>query len=431
MVTGSKLKSGGLHMDEMLIIPEEVKPKKPTVKKIKDFLKAFKTYETINGTKVVLYLDAKSGAYYLVCHLDAQSLVNSSDLEASLDASEDEDVIYKLNRDITEDQAAYKLMEHDALNGRSFEDMVIEYDTSYRPSTPLKVYGGQHRIRAINKAIAEKGLVFHGVRVYFDLSREQKVEIASVNNTSIAVPNDLLDRMREHLLGSELRDWCQRVGLLEKEEDFADRKSPDAPTVRIARTLIVNFYFGKEAKENDFYQPIVCKSGGLDESYREVREKIDWSDKSLLKMGREFARLHKLQRERVAGREEDSYAEFARKALSLSVVGSWAYAAGLFQKNSGYLANHYALSDSCVPPQDPLNAKALSVATLKGIDPETYRGLGTRVSSTELGRMLEVFLVQATKASRRGITKQLANAAIQSYEAKKATYKAGEALGRI
>jgi len=126
-------------------------------------------------------------------------------------------------------------MEQDALNGRSFEDMVVEYDTSYRIKKPLKVYGGQHRLRAIEKAKDVKGSVFHGVRVYFDLSREQKVEIATVNNTSIAVPNDLLDRMREQLLGSELRDWCQSVGLLEKGEDFADRRSPDTPTVRIPR----------------------------------------------------------------------------------------------------------------------------------------------------------------------------------------------------
>ena len=148
-------------------------------------------------------------------------------------------------------------------------------------------------------------------------------------------------------------------------------------------------------------------------------------------MGKCFTHLHKLQKERVSGREEDSYAEFARKALSLSVVSSWAYAAGLFQSNTENLKNHYTLPDSVSSPNDPLNAKALSLARLKGTDPDTYRGLATRVSPRELGRMLEVFLVQATKASRRGITKQLANAAIQSYEAKRATHEADKALGKI
>src|SRR3990172_3486440 len=147
-------------------------------------------------------------------------------------------------------------MEQDALNGRSFEDMVVEYDTSYRIKKPLIVYGGQHRLRAIEKAKDVKGSVFHGVRVYFDLSPEQKVEITIVNNTSIAVPNDLLDRMREQLLGSELRDWCQKVGLLESGKDFADRRSPDTPTVRLARSLLLNYYRGIEAASIDaFHQP--------------------------------------------------------------------------------------------------------------------------------------------------------------------------------
>lgn len=418
-------------MKDSLIVPAGLKPKHSIVSKVSEFLSSFQTHETTAGTKLVLYFDEKSRAYYILCHLDGSSLSVNCDLEAALDVNEDDDVIYKLNRDITEDHAAYKAMETDALSGRTFEDMVVEYDKSYRPEKPLKVYGGQHRIRAIAKAASQKGSVFHGVRVYFDLTRQQKVEIATVNNTSIGVPNDLIDRMREQLLGSELRDWCQDVGLLERGDDFADRKSPDVPTVRIARSIIVNFYRGMAANDDDLHQPVVCKSGGIDDLYLEVRKTIDWSDSALQKMGQQFVRLHEVQRKTVSEREEDSYAEFARKALSLSVVASWAYAVGLFQRNPEYLANHYALADSCAPPQDPLNAKALSAARLKGTDPDTYRGLATRVSPTELGRMLQVFLVQATKASKRGITKQLANAAIQSYEAKRATYKADEALGKI
>jgi hypothetical protein len=344
---------------------------------------------------------------------------------------DDEDVIYKLNRDITEDEAAYKIMEKDASAGRSFEDMVIEYDTSYNNTQPLKVYGGQHRIKAITKAENKKGFIVHGIRVYFNLTREQKVEITTINNTSIAVPNDLLDRMREQLLGSELRDWCQNVGLLEKGEDFADRRSPDTPTVRVARSLLVNFYLGMEVNKDDLHQPVVCKSGGLDEVYLEIRKRINWSDTKLIKMGQAFARLHKTQRERVLNRAEDKNAEFARKALSLSVVASWAYAAGYFQSKPEYLKHHYALPDSVEAPEDPLNAKALSQARLKGTDPDTYRGLGTRYSPGELGRMLEVFIVQATKATKKKITKELANAAIQSYEAKKATYEATKVLKKI
>ena len=254
-----------------ILVPRGINPNSAIKKKLNDFLHTFEPYELKNGSKLTLYIDEKSEAYYFVCHLPGNTLVQHCDLEASLEG-DDEDEIYKLNRDITEDQVAYKTMEQDALNGRSFEDMVVEYDTSYRPKKPLKVYGGQHRLRAIERAIERKGDIIHGIRVYFDLSREQKVEIATVNNTSIAVPNDLLDRMREQLLGSELRDWCQKVGLLDIGKDFPDRRNPDMPTVRIARTLLVNFYRGIEEQGKKFHQPILCKSGGIDEDYMEIRK---------------------------------------------------------------------------------------------------------------------------------------------------------------
>jgi len=417
-------------MSELLVTPSGLTLDPILAQGVEDLLGHFRPYEIRNGLKLMLYFDKKSGAYYLQCHLDGRTLVSNCDLEATLDGSK-EDEIYKLNRDITEDKAAYKAMEYDAIGGRTFEDLVIEYDISYKPERPLKVYGGQHRVRAITKAVKRKVNEFHGVRIYLNLSREQKVEIATVNNTSIAVSNDLLDRMREQMIGSELRDWCQSLGLLGKGKDFADRRSATIPTVRIARTLIVNFYHGMEASDDDFHQPTICQSGGMDEDYLEVREKVDWSNEALIAMGKEFARLHELQRQTVTEREKDSYAEFARKVLSLSVVASWAYAAGLFQRNPEHLRNHYSLPDSVSPPDDPLNGKALSEARLKGTDPDTYRGLGTRSNARELGRMLEVFLVQSTKASRRGITKALANAAIKSYEAKRATCEADKALRRI
>ena len=418
-------------MSDWLVMPDDVALDPVVVQKAEEFLSVFEPYEIKNGLRPVLCFDKKSGAFYLLCHLDGRTLASRCDLRASLDSSDDDDQIYKLNRDITEYKAAYQVMEQDAIDGRSFEDLVIGYDTSYRDKQPLKVYGGQHRITAITKALEEGVNELHGTRVYLSLSRQQKVEIAIINNTSIAVSNDLLDRMREQLIGSELRDWCQSVGLLGRGEDFADSRSPTVPTVRVARTLIVNFYRGMNARDDDLHQPIICKSGGVDEGYWEVRKQVDWSDEALTTMGKQFARLHKSQREMVIGREKDSYAEFARKALSWSVAASWAYATGLFQRNPEYLQNHYSLPDAVSPPDDPLNAKALSDARHKITDPDTYRGLGTRSSANELGRMLEVFLVQATKASRRGITKKLANAAIQSYEAKRATYEADKALGRI
>jgi hypothetical protein len=421
---------GKMQSEDAVNIADQTIPSKQVLDGFKDFVSSHTTYESSHNVPKTLMHDEKSNSYYVICHFDAATLVGLCDLEATIESSED-DVMYKLNRDITEDKSAYKAMEEDALHGRSFEDIVVEYDTAYRKNKPLKVYGGQHRVQAVSKALDVKGKTLHGVRVYFALTKEQKVEIATVSNTSIAVPNDLLDRMREQLLGSELRHWCQQVNLLDQDEDFADRRNPDTPTVRIARTLLVNFFLGKDKKEADFHQPVVCKSGGTDETYLELRKNVDWKDKDLLTMGTQFARLHKTQKDTVANRNNDNNAEFARKALSLSVVASWAYAAGLFLQSPDHLKFLYAIPDNAIVPLDPLNAKALSEARLKGTDPDTYRGLGTRSSPPELGRMLEVFVVYASKAAKKRITKELANAAIQSYEAKKATHEANRVLGKI
>ena len=396
---------------------------------INEYLNKYDIFERQYGVPLLLLFDRRSSAYYLICHLDSKSLVSGADTDAVLDPDESDD--YKLNRDFYEDTYAYKLMEKDAESGRSFEDIVVEYDTSYRPDKPLKVFGGQHRIKAVAKALQNGISAIHGCRVYFNLTVEQRVNIAMVNNTSIAVSNDLLDRMQEEWLGGELRSWCQSVGLLDQGQNFADRRNQEGiPTVRIARTLVVNFVLGRKSSKQDFHAPVVCASGtSIDKTYGNVRKEINWSDKVMRRMGNEFAKLHALQRKRVLSRVTDKYMEFANKAIHPCVVASWSYAAGHFQHSQDYLDAHYALSDiSSTTTSDPLNAAALLNARLKGTDPDTYRGLGARINPDELGRMFEVFLLQATRAKTRGITPKLANAAIQSYVAKRAKDKADRAL---
>src|SRR5438045_97098 len=124
-------------MTEERLLPGLVAAPQTVTRKIDEFLNQFEPYEVKNSTKLHLYFDEKSQAFYLTCHLDAKTLARSCDTEATLD-SEDDDEIYKLNREITEDQAAYVAMERDALNGRSFEDIVLEFDTSYRPKNRSK-----------------------------------------------------------------------------------------------------------------------------------------------------------------------------------------------------------------------------------------------------------------------------------------------------
>ena len=237
--------------------------------------------------------------------------------------------------------------------------------------------------------------------------------------------------MREQELGGQLRTWAQNVNLLQPKEDFADIRNPNKLTVRIARTLIVNFYKGKSIGDfNDFHTPILCTSGGYDKEYMEIREAIDWNDEKLVEMGRNFAKLHSKQYETVTNRDENNNAEFRRKALSYSVVASWSYAAGLFSRDEKLLNRLYSIPDNVEIPDDPLNAKALSEARFQGVDPDTYRGLGTRSSPSELGRMLEVFIILVLQ-DKKNISKRLAIAAIKNYEAKKAAQVAQKAINGL
>ncbi len=305
-----------VKMDKKLVAtPEGVSPPQGFLERVIEMIHAFRPLEFQNGAPLIALFDEKSGAYYVNCHLSGTHLASKTDLDAVLDPDDTDE--YKLNRELIRDTYAYKAMERDARDGRRFEELVVEYDISYRPEKCLKVFGGQHRIQAIKQATKTKGDIHHGVRVYLGLSVSQRVEIATVNNTSIAVSADLLDRMREDLLGTELRSWCQQVGLLEKGADFADRRSAEGvPTVRIARTLVVNFHEGRNAKEDDYLVPVVCSSGQeLDKNYSKVRGAIEWSDATLITMGKEFAGVHQTQREKILAKTQKRYIEFANKAI--------------------------------------------------------------------------------------------------------------------
>lgn len=395
-----------------------------------EFLQTHEVLELQVNPTVLLHHDTKSDAYYFTCHLYGEELASNCDLNATIDS--DSETLYKLNRDVLKDKAAFKDMKKDAESGRSFEDIVLEYDPTYNEEQPLKVYGGQHRVEAIIHADSEEVNRPHGIRVYFNLKHEQKVEIARVNNTSIVVANDLLDRMAETFHGPHLRDWCQSIGLLEAGQDFKDKKDAVYPTVRIARTLIYNFYQGLSGSLDKHNQNVrALKTGSTpDEDYEALRTKIKWADPALKKMGEEYTRLHKAQMDKIISKPEKQPAEYARKALHISVVAGWAYAAGLFQKHAKHLDILFNLPSNAANNTDPLNAKALSEAKHKGHDPENYRGLGTRTTPREIGRVIELFIVMAKKDAKQ-INKQIANTAIKSYEAKRATSEAEADMAKI
>ena len=130
----------------------------------------------------------------------------------------------------------------DAKEGREFNDIIVEYTKVILQRNPWKIWGGQHRVKAIQEAYREIGISrYHGFKNFFDLSKQQRTEIALISNTDIAVSNDLFDRLQEEtLVGLKLRTWCYQVGLLKKDDDFPDQGSRSEKITVKSRPNICN-----------------------------------------------------------------------------------------------------------------------------------------------------------------------------------------------
>jgi len=369
-----------------------------------------------------IFADGKTGALYCECHVSAENLVNNTTPDTPLDPDASAD--YRANRELVEDHAAFTQMLFDAQEGRTFSNIVCEFISG--DDKPLKVVGGQHRFWAISSAYNESEVNgIHGIKVYFALDTEQRLDVQVISNTNIEVSRDLLDRMFETVSGAELRAWCQKVELLGKKEDFADkRKRGGSISVRQARAFVINYYLGKERSKDQFDQiettPHVPKSGvrTVPEWERIKKTYPDlWDDKGLEKAGKEFQALVEKQRQAFVkvGGAKTSNPDFAEKAMNDAVLSAWAFAAGLLENNPTRLQRHYELKDNGKP--DPLRASLL----VKGkhvTDPEQYRGLGYRTDPKERGRFVELFWIQAEKGS--GFSDRMISAAIAAYHAKAA-----------
>ncbi|GAJ00123.1 unnamed protein product, partial [marine sediment metagenome] len=266
-----------------------------------------------------------------------------------------------------------------------------EYNTEYAPETPLKVWGGQHRISAIKKA-GVKHNRHHGFRVYFTLSKEQRTEVALISNTNISVSNDTFDRMiEETIFGDRLRQWCWEVGLLDEDENFPDSSRSERITVKLARSFVVNFCLGKEKGQDlsqgeldhNVYEPQLAETGvTIDPRYRAITEEHDiLTDQALIKAGMRFAALHRVQHKAVTseGAKVRNFKSYRNKALVISVLCGWSYVAGLLQSHPERLENHYRIPRITSSVPDPLNAEQMSKFKHTS-DAPTYRGLGTRSS---------------------------------------------------
>lgn len=393
---------------------------------IQEFIKAFKPLES----DFIVMTDYLTKAFYIEVHILADKLIKLSTIDVPLDP--DEQVEYRANRDIVEDHDAFIRMKDDAKKGRTFSNIVAEFSTEFKEDTPLKIIGGQHRFLAIKEALEETKLNYaHGVKIFFALNNDQRLDVQLVSNTNIAASSDLLDRMFETINGPELRNWCQEAGLLLTEQDFADKKQrSNQITVRMARSFILSYIEGRKHKKGSFDKinpvPIIAKTGGVDERWENIRKKKDiWSDSKLLGAAKQFAALQLTQKEYYETKRKTNL-EFANKALNYSVLSSWAYIAGMLEDNSVRLKRHFDLSK--IESIDPLNATALQKGRHK-TDPENYRGLGTRTDKKERGRLSELFYLQAEKGD--GINAGLVDVAIKKYHAKLANIEVLEAEQKI
>ncbi len=381
--------------------------------------------------ETIVMTDFCTKAFYIETYILAEKIIDYGTIDVPLDPEEQSE--YRANREIVEDHGAFIKMKEDAKNGRTFSNLVAEFNTSFDKDNPLKIIGGQHRFIAIKEAFDSNDINHHhNVKIYFGLDNNQRLDVQLISNTNIVVSSDLLDRMFETLKGPKLRNWRQTVGLLLESQDFADKKQrSNQITVRVARSFILSFLEGEKNSKKNYEkispEPIIAKTGRIDDLWESVHnnKKDVWSDISLIEAGKQFAKLHKKQKEHFEQKRKKNL-EYANKAVNYSILASWAYNAGLLQSNEIRLKRHYSLSE--IENIDPLNASALAKGRHK-TDPENYRGLGTRTDKKERGRLVEVFYLQAEKGN--GITKGIVDLGVKKYHAKLANIEVIEAEKKL
>jgi hypothetical protein len=370
--------------------------------------------------------DNRTGASYCECHIPAEKLIALGTTDVPLDPMHPE---YRANREIVADSAAFEAMQADALNRRSFSNIVTEFVPSAGDECPLKIIGGQHRFQAIAGALKAQINERHGVKVYFALDKAQRVDVQLISNTNITVSGALSDRLKETFRGPGLREWCQLVGLLKKKQDFGDTKVlGGALTVDLARTFIENFYAGKKLKMKDFNKkettPFLYKAGQDDDRWQAFLDDHPnvWQDAKLKKAGLQFVRLVNAQRNAFAGKKVPK--DYPLKATNAAVLSAWSFAAGMFQSHGERLKRHFGLADHT--GHDPLNAHALASGRHKS-DRDNYRGLGNRTDARERAQMVELFEIISSKSEK--INAKNVNAAIYAYFAKQALLDAARTRG--
>jgi len=354
-------------------IPDGIEASKNVDELVREFLASFTPLEI--DQDINLMIDARTQAWYCECHVRGKKIVELSTVDVPLDPEEQQE--YRANREMITSHVAFETMVEDAKKRRSFSNIVAEFTKEFDADHPMKIIGGQHRFEAIRQAAQLNINELHGLKVYFGLDSEQRLDVQLISNTVIAVSSDLYDRMQETVKGPELRKWCQEVGLLPLSEDFADRRQRGAPiTVKTARTFITNYYKGTQLSGEKFDDvdttPTVCKTGEEDTDWYALRNRKPpiWSDSKLRVVGKEFAAL--IASQKAAFRNSKGNADFEEKALNFAILSALAFVAGPVQNNEKRLQKHFGLKDTKVG-KDPLNAAALAKGRHK-TDADNYHG---------------------------------------------------------
>ena len=227
----SGLKNNNLAVEELIrkslkksgdrkVLSEE-SLQEETLIEIDEFRQNIPTFEKRQGQPFLIISDKKSGTFYTECHISGKDFINSSDAKSTIDPELEE--VSKANRELETNNYYYEQMVNDAKEGRSFSDIIIEYNTNYNETKPLKILGGQHRNQAIIEAIKDNVNVTHGIKVYFNLNKEQREDIMRIANTNINVAPDLRDRLREDILKPILKNFGYETGMLNEGENFGDK----------------------------------------------------------------------------------------------------------------------------------------------------------------------------------------------------------------
>lgn len=439
----SGLKNNNLAVEELIkkalekigdieILSEDSIPE-DTRTAIEEFRKTIPILEKKYNQPLLMIHDKKSGTFYTECHISGDDFIKLSDPNSTIDPDLEE--LSKANRELEIDNYYYEQMVNDAKDGRSFSDIIIEYNPDYNESRPLKILGGQHRNQAIIEAVKNKVNIVHGIKVYFNLNKEQREDIMRIANTNINVATDLRDRLREDVLKPLLKKFGHETGMLKQGENFGDKRRYDdefSPTVRMMRSFIVNFFYGKESNgdiDKDAHIPYLCKSGKEIDSeymkyYKKFKSKDRFDDPQLLEAGKMFAKLHDTQFKNAEKIKSSAKREYKIKAYNLAIITSWSFAAGVLQRFPDRLAKLYSLPDLC-NGDDPLSATEMAKSKHKALDSESYRGLGTRSDNNERGRLLQLFL-DYSKSQKPKINQQMCEASISMFHSNLDRKKAEE-----